>query len=461
MIPLRFFLLYSAGSAADERLAALAADPALAAERYQDVAALGERLAALDEALVPVLIVAAGVAQAEQAVQHLQRVCRPLQTVLLSARGDDRSLGGRFRRLPVRARQLDLLPQDHPELAAALLTLGEAARQRALHRQVVERSEARLQALQPQALDLTAEPIRRQVTDTLPLGLVLLTPEGYVAESNACAHHFLGETTAAAPAHIAELVPAWAGVAPVEIPADTTITVSGGGRIHHLRARTACLGPREQPQGWVVTVADVTEQEQARRVLAATAEELQARASAESQAAAQVRQERDATQRFIATLTHDLRSPLAAASTSGQLLQRKLSAQPAEGKLLARMQGSLKRAERMIEDLLDLSRAEVGRSLTINPTTLRLDQLLQETLEDLERVHGRAFALEQPLPDQKNIFEPFYRAEAPSGARIPGWGIGLAFVRAMTEAHGGSVSLVSSADTGTVFTVRLPKTSPL
>ena len=61
-----------------------------------------------------------------------------------------------------------------------------------------------------------------------------------------------------------------------------------------------------------------------------------------------------------------------------------------------------------------------------------------------------------PAEAQRIVFEPFYRAKAPQNRGIPGWGIGLAFVRAITEAHGGSVSLLSSDEEGTVFSIRLP-----
>lgn len=59
--------------------------------------------------------------------------------------------------------------------------------------------------------------------------------------------------------------------------------------------------------------------------------------------------------------------------------------------------------------------------------------------------------------DQEKILEPFERAQRGSG--VPGWGIGLTFVRGTVEAHGGNLSVESSADSGTTFKVRNPMDS--
>lgn len=57
--------------------------------------------------------------------------------------------------------------------------------------------------------------------------------------------------------------------------------------------------------------------------------------------------------------------------------------------------------------------------------------------------------------DQKRIFERFARA-ANSYRRSEGAGLGLAIVRAITEAHGGRVELISKVEVGSTFTVILP-----
>ena len=56
--------------------------------------------------------------------------------------------------------------------------------------------------------------------------------------------------------------------------------------------------------------------------------------------------------------------------------------------------------------------------------------------------------------DASNLFEQFVR-KTEEGSGIKGWGIGLAIVKGVTEAHGGQVS-VESDEEGTTFKINLP-----
>lgn len=56
--------------------------------------------------------------------------------------------------------------------------------------------------------------------------------------------------------------------------------------------------------------------------------------------------------------------------------------------------------------------------------------------------------------DLPHIFEPFYRGQ--NSASVPGNGLGLNLVKKMIEGQDGSVAVSSTAETGTVFTVRIP-----
>jgi signal transduction histidine kinase len=62
-----------------------------------------------------------------------------------------------------------------------------------------------------------------------------------------------------------------------------------------------------------------------------------------------------------------------------------------------------------------------------------------------------------PIPpeEQATLFEPFIRAQR-ARSMPGGWGIGLAVVRGVAEAHGGTVDVDSAAGRGTSFTMRIP-----
>jgi signal transduction histidine kinase len=57
--------------------------------------------------------------------------------------------------------------------------------------------------------------------------------------------------------------------------------------------------------------------------------------------------------------------------------------------------------------------------------------------------------------DAEHVFEPFRRTEATKTA-IPGVGLGLFVAQRIVEAHGGTISVVSTPGKGSTFTVRLP-----
>lgn len=61
-----------------------------------------------------------------------------------------------------------------------------------------------------------------------------------------------------------------------------------------------------------------------------------------------------------------------------------------------------------------------------------------------------------PSGDLKHIFQRFYRGKASSGEQ-PGIGLGLAYVKLLTEAHGGSIAVESTVGEGTCFTIKLPQ----
>ncbi len=61
-----------------------------------------------------------------------------------------------------------------------------------------------------------------------------------------------------------------------------------------------------------------------------------------------------------------------------------------------------------------------------------------------------------PEEDLPRIFDCFFRGSGEAARKSPGLGIGLAIVKRVAEAHGGTVSVRSRLGEGTAFTVKLP-----
>ncbi len=58
--------------------------------------------------------------------------------------------------------------------------------------------------------------------------------------------------------------------------------------------------------------------------------------------------------------------------------------------------------------------------------------------------------------DLPHIFDPFFQAKGKTAESYRGSGLGLTLVKAIVEAHGGSITAESEPDKGTIFTVQLP-----
>jgi two-component system, sensor histidine kinase and response regulator len=216
---------------------------------------------------------------------------------------------------------------------------------------------------------------------------------------------------------------------------------------------------------------------------------------------------------FVGILGHDLRNPLGALVAGAELLTAQLR-DDKHLRTLARMTAAGRRMTAMIEQLLDLTRARLGGGLGFVRTRAQLDvgDLIQRTLDELrasspgreivvassgdgttyadpERLlqlfsnlianamtHGVAgtevsvnvvgrgpeivveIRNHGVIPPARlaTLFEPF-RGESKDVVRSSGLGLGLFISQQIAMAHGGEVTVESSALGGTVVTVRLPR----
>jgi PAS domain S-box-containing protein len=242
-----------------------------------------------------------------------------------------------------------------------------------------------------------------------------------------------------------------------------------------------------------------------------TIEDITARKEAEAEHA-RLEHERD---QFFASISHDLRTPLAAitASISVVLANEPPATSPALHRLLVNVEESADDMARMIEDLLELTRLQAGR-IELHREVSDLRDVARRAAREVEPlVHARGQHIELELPsaplegwidaerlgrvlmnllgnankygrdegailvrledqpreavfsivddgpgisarDQTRIFERFYRAE--SAANAKGSGLGLPIARALVELHGGRIWVESKLGHGAAFRVALP-----
>ncbi|HEY7063483.1 MAG TPA: PAS domain S-box protein [Chloroflexota bacterium] len=225
---------------------------------------------------------------------------------------------------------------------------------------------------------------------------------------------------------------------------------------------------------------------------------------------------------FLAAAAHDLKTPLTSIKGMAQLLQRRLARAgvPATDGLaegLAGIDTTVTKMAEQLDELLDLTRLQLGQPLELRRRSTDLVELARrvtaEQQKTTERHHirvetgraelrgwwdgvrltrvldnlvsnavkyspdrsevtvtvkredadGQAWAvlvvrdqgLGIPAADLPQIFERFTRASNVTG-RIAGTGIGLASARQIVEQHDGTISVETEEGVGSTFTVRLP-----
>jgi two-component system sensor histidine kinase KdpD len=266
--------------------------------------------------------------------------------------------------------------------------------------------------------------------------------------------------------------------------------------------------------------ADGTPDGTATRLLASAADQLgqaiaQDRLAAESQAAEIARQSDALKSALLQSVSHDLRTPLATIRAAAGTLRAGSGVSPADQEAsVAAIDREVEYLNRMVTNLLDLSRIEAG-VLRAERDVFLLDDLVDETLDRCGRRLGdrpleidvpaipvsvdpifldealtnvvdnaakytppgarmRISAREGANPDLvrltvedggpgvprealRHLFEKFYRVAGTSGGSRTGTGIGLAVVRGLVEAMGGTVNARPSGMGGLAIDFDLPR----
>lgn len=224
----------------------------------------------------------------------------------------------------------------------------------------------------------------------------------------------------------------------------------------------------------------------------------------------ELRSEQSIRQRFLLALSHDLRTPIAAAKMAAETLAQSKSAIEFD-KFRAMVVRNIDRANKMIEYLLDANQIQSGSGLALDISNFDLYRAVSEVIEDMTAIYGPRFLVDgrsvngfwdiryirrvtenllsnaikygrkeapirvkivdagdvvklsvhnegEPIPkeEQVAIFDQFHRAQANGNHEI-GWGIGLTLVQSAVRAHGGKVEVQSPINGGTEFRVILPK----
>jgi PAS domain S-box-containing protein len=173
-------------------------------------------------------------------------------------------------------------------------------------------------------------------------------------------------------------------------------------RLAHMRAGTAYTFQRERKNGqvfsingqpiagggYVSTYTDITEFKRTEQALREAKQELEARVeqrtrelsdALEAQRAA--KQQAEAANigktRFVAAASHDLLQPLNAARLFASALESRAAMHPELAQLASRIDGSMRAAEELLKDLLDVAQLDMG-AMRPDITTFSIAELLDD-----------------------------------------------------------------------------------
>jgi len=223
-------------------------------------------------------------------------------------------------------------------------------------------------------------------------------------------------------------------------------------------------------------------------------------------------------EQFLGIVGHDLRNPLQAISGNAGLLLRYGGLTEPQRKAVNRISISADRMARMINDLLDFTRARLGGGYPVSRARMNVHDVLRQVVEELEVAHPqRHFELSVsgngwgdwdadriaqaasnlvgnavqyspedspvkvtakddgdgvcvqvhnlglPIPTERlpHIFDPFVRGQEGSrGQGRMGLGLGLYITHEIVRAHAGTLKVTSTEADGTLFGMHLPRQPP-
>lgn len=217
---------------------------------------------------------------------------------------------------------------------------------------------------------------------------------------------------------------------------------------------------------------------------------------------------------FIGMLGHDLRNPLNAVNVGTHILLDAPGLPVTQRRTVERVRSSAGRMSRMIDQVLDFTRARSGGGIPVDRAADDIHAICAQAVDELLAAHpervvdtqyrgdgrglwdadrltqlfsnvvGNALAygakdapvrvvldasddvvrctvhnLGAPIPREllPTLFDPFRRATHAKSSRTQGLGLGLFIAQQIAVAHGGEIAVRSSEAEGTELTVRLPR----
>ena len=217
---------------------------------------------------------------------------------------------------------------------------------------------------------------------------------------------------------------------------------------------------------------------------------------------------------FVATASHELRSPLTSIKGFVELLSRSEGLDERQREFVDVILLSTNRLVDLVNDLLDVTRIEAGQ-IEIHPRSTDVVEAVREVTTLIgPRIADKSQTLEQHLPrvlppaladparlrqiitnlltnahlytqpggqitvaleaeenaialrvadtgrgmtpeEQEHVFDRFYRGA--DGRTSPGTGLGLSIVKSLVDLHGGTIELDSRPGEGSLFTIRVPR----